>query len=217
MECVDCQSLLCYRGDQEGFPGCPMEDRTIFDESLELLKEDPILKFYQTSCRIESKGYGRWPRACEIIQFCKDMEYQTIGFAFCIGLKREAAIFNPLLKCAGFKTVSALCKSGGIPKEVLGLSDKDKVRPGRTEVICNPIAQALRLNQQKTDFNVVIGLCVGHDSLFYKYSEAPVTTLVTKDRRLGHNPVAALYMSESGYLKEAFDEVMGETVREDTR
>ena len=40
---------------------------------------------------------------------------------------------------------------------------------------------------------MLVGLCVGHDSLFIKYSEAPVTTLVTKDRVLAHNPVA-VYM-----------------------
>ncbi|MCP4711922.1 MAG: DUF1847 domain-containing protein, partial [Planctomycetes bacterium] len=41
--------------------------------------------------------------------------------------------------------------------------------------------------------NVLCGLCVGHDSIFYKASEAPVTTLIAKDRVLGHNPVAAIY------------------------
>jgi uncharacterized metal-binding protein len=29
--------------------------------------------------------------------------------------------------------------------------------------------------------------------LFNKYSEAPVTTLVVKDRVTGHNPIAVLY------------------------
>lgn len=47
--------------------------------------------------------------------------------------------------------------------------------------------------------NIVMGLCVGHDSLFYKYSEALTTTLVVKDRVTGHNPVAALYTSHSYY------------------
>lgn len=47
--------------------------------------------------------------------------------------------------------------------------------------------------------NIVMGLCVGHDSLFYKYSDAIVTTLVTKDRVTGHNPAAALYTSNSYY------------------
>ena len=61
--------------------------------------------------------------------------------------------------------------------------------------------QAKLLNEAKTDLNVVVGLCVGHDSLFYKYSEAITTTAVTKDRVLGHNPVAALYNAESYYSK----------------
>ena len=61
--------------------------------------------------------------------------------------------------------------------------------------------QAKILNKEKTDMNIVMGLCVGHDSLFYKYSEALVTTLVAKDRVMGHNPAAALYTSESYYSK----------------
>ncbi|MDD4572348.1 MAG: DUF1847 domain-containing protein, partial [Clostridia bacterium] len=50
--------------------------------------------------------------------------------------------------------------------------------------------------------NVVIGLCVGHDTLFYKYAESPVTTLITKDRALAHNPAGALYCYESYYRKQ---------------
>jgi uncharacterized metal-binding protein len=34
---------------------------------------------------------------------------------------------------------------------------------------------------------------MGHDVLFSKYTHAPATTLVVKDRVLGHNPVGALY------------------------
>ena len=67
--------------------------------------------------------------------------------------------------------------------------------------MCNPVLQAKLLNKAKTDLNVVVGLCVGHDSLFYKYSEALTTTAVTKDRVLGHNPVAALYTADSYYSK----------------
>ena len=42
----------------------------------------------------------------------------------------------------------------------------------------------------------------GHDSLFYRYSEAYVTTLVTKDRVTGNNPAAALYTANSYYKKK---------------
>jgi uncharacterized metal-binding protein len=47
----------------------------------------------------------------------------------------------------------------------------------------------------------VVGLCVGHDSLFFKYAQAPTTVLVAKDRVFGHNPAAALYLSRSYYRK----------------
>ncbi len=67
--------------------------------------------------------------------------------------------------------------------------------------MCNPILQAQLLNKEKTDLNILIGLCVGHDSLFIKYSEAIVTTLIAKDRVLGHNPAAALYLSDTYYSK----------------
>lgn len=40
--------------------------------------------------------------------------------------------------------------------------------------------------------SVRMGLCVGHDSLFLKYADAPCTVLAVKDRLQGHNPLAAI-------------------------
>jgi uncharacterized metal-binding protein len=37
--------------------------------------------------------------------------------------------------------------------------------------------------------------------LFIKHSAAPVTTLIVKDRVLCHNPVAALYASNTYYKR----------------
>jgi len=65
--------------------------------------------------------------------------------------------------------------------------------------MCNPIMQALILNDEKTDFNILLGLCVGHDSLFLKYSKALCTVFAVKDRLLGHNPMAAIYNIDSYY------------------
>jgi len=67
--------------------------------------------------------------------------------------------------------------------------------------MCNPIYQARLLNNEKTEFNILLGLCVGHDSLFFKYAEAPNTVLAVKDRVTGHNPLAAIYLSQSYYQK----------------
>lgn len=62
------------------------------------------------------------------------------------------------------------------------------------------------MNKEQTDLNIVMGLCVGHDSLFYKYAEGLTTTLVVKDRVLGHNPVAALYGAEGYYHDKLYNE-----------
>ena len=70
----------------------------------------------------------------------------------------------------------------------------------------NPILQAKMLNEAKTDLNIVMGLCVGHDSLFYKYVEGLTTTMVVKDRVTGHNPAAVLYNAESYYKSKLFRE-----------
>jgi uncharacterized metal-binding protein len=51
------------------------------------------------------------------------------------------------------------------------------------------------LNRAGTEINVILGLCIGHDMLFIMNSKAPVTTLIVKDRLLGHNPVIGLYSS----------------------
>ena len=76
-----------------------------------------------------------------------------------------------------------------------------KLQPGQFEAMCNPIAQAELLNSQDTQFNICLGLCVGHDSLFYQYSKALVTTLVVKDRVLAHNPVGAIHYADT-YFKD---------------
>jgi uncharacterized metal-binding protein len=67
--------------------------------------------------------------------------------------------------------------------------------------MCNPVSQAELLNRAGCELNVVLGLCVGHDSLFTKRCDGLVTTLVAKDRVLAHNPIGALHLAESYYHK----------------
>ena len=62
------------------------------------------------------------------------------------------------------------CKVGSVDKTDIGLDPKYICKTG--PVMCNPILQAKLLNKAGTQLNVVVGLCVGHDSLFYKYSKA---------------------------------------------
>lgn len=135
----------------------------------------------------------RWTRVEDTLAFAKLMGYRKIGIATCIGLLEEANRLSDILTSQGFAPESVCCKAGSVDKLELGLTESDKVRPGTFEPACNPIAQARLLNEAGTDMNVIVGLCVGHDMLFNKHSEAPVTTLVVKDRVTGHNPVSVLY------------------------
>jgi uncharacterized metal-binding protein len=147
--------------------------------------------------------HARWTRVEDTIAFAKLMGWRRVGIATCIGLLDETARLEEILRGQGLEPVSVCCKVGSVDKERLGIADAEKVRPGTFEPACNPIAQARILNEAGTQLNVIVGLCVGHDMLFSKHSTAPVTTLVTKDRVTGHNPVAALYGQNFYYRRLA--------------
>jgi uncharacterized metal-binding protein len=143
-------------------------------------------------------------RVQETGEFARRMGYQRLGVAFCSGLREEARALVDILEAQGFEVVSVVCKVGTTPKERLGLGEEHKIHRGQFETMCSPIAQAAVLNEAGTQFNIMVGLCVGHDSLFLKYAKAPCTVLVVKDRVLGHAPANALHTSGSYYrwLKE---------------
>jgi uncharacterized metal-binding protein len=135
----------------------------------------------------------------ETVEFARKMGYRRLGVAFCTGLHEEARVLVSIFDAQGFDVVSVACKVGARAKETIGIRDDQKVRVGAFEAMCNPIAQAAVLNAEGTEFNILVGLCVGHDSLFLKYSDALCTVLVTKDRVLGHAPAAALHTAASYY------------------
>ena len=182
-----------------------MRDESLVD-SLPALAADPwLLQLARESALVEAEGYMRWTRVEETMEFARRIGVKKLGVAFCVGLRDEARLLSRVLAANGFEVESVACKTGSIPKEELGIADHQKVRPGDFEAICNPIAQARVLNAAGTGLNVVFGLCVGHDSLFIKHSEAPVTCLVAKDRVLAHNPIGALNCS-NGYYRRALYE-----------
>lgn len=199
--CANCSVLACASGDKSKMPSnCPMKNEEMMTEIRKAYQEPENKEFYIKCSSIEAEGYCQWPRLKETIEFCKKMNYHRVGLAFCKGLRKEARIVADLLRSRGFDVVSVICKTGGTSKEQVGIPEENKIHPGEFEAMCNPIAQARLLNSQKTEFNIALGLCVGHDSLFYKYSDALVTTLVAKDRVLAHNPCGAIYCAE-GYFK----------------
>jgi uncharacterized metal-binding protein len=135
------------------------------------------------------------PRMLEIVEFAKRMNYSKLGLVFCAGLANEALIVGEILENHGFEVVSVLCKAGAVPREEIGLTEEQKIFRGGHESMCNPVFQAMIVNEAGTDFNILLGLCVGHDSMYFKYAHAPTTVLAVKDRVSGHNPLACIYTS----------------------
>lgn len=202
--CAYCTVHACWEEAPQKMPAnCPMRQQEHVREVLAVYGEPENQEFYMKASEIEAKGYGEWVRLREIIELCKSMGYHKVGLAFCKGLRKEAKVAADILRSHGLEVVSVICKAGGIDKTEVGIDGQMKLCPGAFEAMCNPVLQAELLNEQKTEFNITLGLCVGHDSMFYKYSEALVTTLVAKDRVLAHNPVGALYQAD-GYCKRRF-------------
>jgi len=174
--------------------------------------EKPSIRKLASSARIvEASGYIKWPRLRETIEFARLMQYKKLGIAFCIGLQEEAAIISKILEKARFKVHSINCKVGAIPKEDVGVP-KEYQGTSKTGyeigyVTCNPIGQVYLLAQVGTELNIALGLCAGHDSLFFKYSKAPVTVLAAKDRISGHNPLGFI---KTYYGRKYFQKLLSE-------
>ncbi len=199
--CVDCGTQNCKYKNLSYPDFCLTTNLKETDKQwvFEKYDEGKNKEVMIASAEVEYEGYCKWTRVQEIMEFARKTGVKKIGIANCIGLINEARIFAKILRANGFEVYSVICKVEGKAKTSMGI-------PAECEEIgasmCNPIMQARLLNEAHTDLNVVIGLCVGHDSLFYRYSESYVTTLITKDRVTGNNPAAALYTAHSYYRKK---------------
>ena len=202
-------STNCWSTDPDNQPpkpgNCPTRHHEdVIKDSFDLYRGDEEdAKMANVAAKVEGLCYepvpgsdainARWTRVEDTVAFAKLMGYRKIGMATCIGLLDETNRLAAILQAQGFEALSVCCKAGSIDKLELGLTEEEKVRPATFEPACNPVAQARLLNRASTDLNIIVGLCVGHDILFTKYSDAPVTTIVVKDRVAGHNPVSVLY------------------------
>lgn len=187
MNCIKCASKDCFN--------CKVSAE-FRDESIKLYNDEQIGRIHKVSADVEVTFHSKRTKLEEIIIFARQMNWSRIGIAFCRGLITEAEMAYEYLTTAELNVSSAMCSLCGIPRKDMNLKD---FRPDGTSPICNPIGQALALNADRTDLNLIIGLCIGHDMIFTKYSNAPVSTFIVKDRVLGHNPVQMLY---NRYLKK---------------
>jgi len=196
---------ICFRPGGRHPDECPTANfPELVEQSVRTVTEDPeLLRFARESAIVEGEAYvnqGGIPKPVksrieETMDFARRMDYKRLGLVFCMGLSAEAATVLKILEKNGFETASVVCKVGGIPKEALGVPQDKQLRCGH-ETTCNPTLQAEVCNAMDVDFAILLGLCVGHDSMALRALKAPATVLAVKDRLLGHNPLAAIYTSD---------------------
>ncbi|MBS1209712.1 MAG: hypothetical protein H6R19_2110 [Proteobacteria bacterium] len=207
LSCSECGQFHYYRQDRKYPRFCLTEttDEAQVQEAIATYRGDAQdAKVAKAAAEVEGLYYCQLSRVEEIVAFARRIDAFRIGIATCLGLIEETRIFCKVLRTAGLEPHTVLCKVGSVDKTDIGIPDSLKIQCGAFEACCNPVLQARLLNQEKTQLNVIMGLCVGHDALFIKHSEALVTTLITKDRLTGHNPAVALYTSGT-YSKRILD------------
>lgn len=202
--CSECAVLACKSKDEGKYPPFCLtenEDKELLAKVMEIYKTDGEQgRLARVSAEIEGEFYGRMTRVEETIELIRRMGYNKVGIASCVGLMNETRIFTKILKAYGIEAYTVGCKIGAVDKSEIGVPDEKKLNRGcGHESMCNPIMQAKALEAYGTDFNIVIGLCVGHDTLFLKNTHAPTTVMIVKDRVLAHNPAAALYTAYSSF------------------
>jgi uncharacterized metal-binding protein len=219
--CARCPTKVCENRGGRADEGPPSLDKTpaycpmklmpdVYADATAEYNKPSVREFARLASVQEFQCYEpvpdglrtRLPRIEELIQFARKCGYKRLGLAFCGGLAYEAARLTDILEKNGFQVVSVMCKTGAVPKERIGIQPDEKIAGAAAwETMCNPIVQAMIINRSKVDMAVMLGLCIGHDTLFIKYCDVPLTVLAVKDRVLGHNPLASLYTSETYYRR----------------
>lgn len=219
-KCAGCQAKFCYPQANINDPlpplteapkNCPMRRHPdVIRQATGNYHKANIREFARLASIQEAQCYERTesgmrttiPRIEEIMQLALKCGLTNLGLAFCLGLRDEARLVTKIFENKGFKVSSVCCKVGRMPKESIGIKNGEKITgPDRLEPMCNPVVQAEIMNTEQVDLVVLLGLCAGHDTLFFKYCQRPCTVLAVKDRVTGHNPLAAVYLSNSPYYK----------------
>ena len=220
-QCAKCPTRVCENRGQKADSETPSLEKApafctmklmtdVFKKAMSEYDKPEVKEFARLASLQEAECYehlsdglrAKLPRVEELIQFARKCKFLRLGIAHCGGLAGEARILTDILENNGFEVVSVQCKCGAVPKERLGVKPEEKIaEPGDWETMCNPIAQAMIMNESGAGMAIMLGLCIGHDTLFIKYCNIPLTVLAVKDRVFGHNPLAALYLSGSYYRR----------------
>ena len=146
---------------------CPFRDSSRFySNSLGKFELEPDYE------ELFERGISK-ARANEVLEYAKKMNYKKLGVAVCYALLSECRLFINSLRENAIKCVVVVCGPEASKTPSLNLDEIDSY-----VVVCDPLSQAEILNSKKTDFNIIVGLCLGNDSLLVKNLNALSSILV---------------------------------------
>ncbi len=178
LNCLDCKSKSCKLKGTDCFG--------LHDKSIKKYREEGAEDMVKSSSSLIDNGRaGQLSRFQEVIEFCKLQGYKKIGLAYCYGMEGLAEEVRSKMISQGLNLIPARCTMGGVKEAEIDSAKNNEV------ISCNPAGQATFLNE-RADFVIEMGLCLGHDVLFHKALEVPFTVLIVKDRVYNHNPLEAI-------------------------
>jgi len=189
--CSHCRTAASFKGEFERMPRtCPTLTHQELTTDVSSYLEQPLQELMQVADQTPfTEDRVLRNRVQELIYYAKGLGFQRIGIAFCVSLMTEGQNLAKILEQEGLTATPVCCRVGAVDYSVIGLP---KAHPDKFAAICNPVAQGELLNLAQVDLVVQVGLCLGHDIILQQTCQAPVTTLVVKDRVLDHHSVEAL-------------------------
>ncbi len=184
MDCVQCNKKFCRENQS-----CGAEKFDAVNLQLDYRQPSNQLFVEAAAGLVDDGRAGTLSRLDEIIEFVKTIGYKKIGLAYCYGMEKEARELKNIFRYEGINLTTVSCTVGGLPQNFVNLSSCN------LNVSCNPLGQASQLNEENTDFVILMGICLGHDILLQRNLRADFTTFVVKDRVFNHSPLQAVYQT----------------------
>ena len=133
-------------------------------------------KIWEAFAPLIGTGGAQKSRVEHIVDFSRSLGVKRIGIASCLRYIKDASFLQGLFQKEGFQVPAVFCKVGGWQTK-----DID-IEKNTNWIICNPIGQAMILNELGCEIEVTLGLCMGHEMIFNKYAEGYVTNLYVKEK-----------------------------------
>jgi uncharacterized metal-binding protein len=189
--CAFCATAGAFKGDFGRMPRtCPTRTHAeVATDASSYLEPDRAAMMRAADATPFTEDGRLRNRVQELVHYARGRGMARVGVAFCVSLLKEAQSLGRQLEAGGLEAELVCCRVGAVDHSAIGLPKK---HPEKFAAICNPVAQAELLNLKDVDLVAQVGLCIGHDLILQEVCEAPVTTVVVKDRALDHHPVQAL-------------------------